>query len=257
VRRHRNRPPRRRELPPVTREASSREFVTNAVLKDRFRPLALTLSLALACGAAAFAAPAQRDAGSGTFDTPDYRIQTIETHYNMNTGVFTMPHRVRFFRPGTDATSDRAEGNSKLGTATLIGDVVVHDNGNASEAGDTSGAYHGGGAATLTCDKLDVDTKQKQYVATGNVHFSQGARSGSASRAVLNRGTGILHLEGNVHLSDAGSTASADIIDYNMNTRDVEMHGSPTTLTQPANRPVAPESPSPKPKPKPTPKRKA
>jgi hypothetical protein len=261
MRRYRDRPAGRRELPPVAREASSREFVTNVVLTERLRPLAFTLGLALACGAAAFAAPtaAQQGAGTGTFDTPDYRIQTSETHYNMNTGVFTMPHRVRFFRPGTDATSARAEGNSKLGTATLIGDVVVHDSGNASEAGtgDTSGAYHGGGPATLTCDKLDVDTKQKLYIATGNVHFSQGARSGSASKATLNRGTGMLHLEGSVHLSDAGSTATADIIDYNMNTRDVDMHGSPATLTQPANRPIAPESPSPKPKPKPMPKRKA
>jgi len=81
--------------------------------------IALILGVVLTCGAVASAAPAQRNAGAGSFDTPDYRIETDETHYNMNTGVFTMPHRVRFFRPGTDATSPKATGNSKLGTCPL------------------------------------------------------------------------------------------------------------------------------------------
>jgi lipopolysaccharide assembly outer membrane protein LptD (OstA) len=188
--------------------------------------------------------------------TPDYRIETDETHWNFNSGDFTMPHRVRFFRPGTDAVGDKATGNSKQGTATLIGDVVVHDSGNATEAGDA--AYKGSGPATLTCDKLDIDSKQKLYTATGNVHFAQGTRSGTSERAVLNRATGTLRLEGNVHLSDNGSTLSASSVDYNLNTKDAEVRGGPAVMTQPANSPAAPPSaappravPSPKPRKKP------
>ena len=216
--------------------------------------LALLAAVALACGAAAPAPAAQQNGLS----TPDYRIETSETHWNFNTGDFTMPHRVRFSRPGTDAVGDKANGNSKQGTATLIGGVVVHDSGNAGEAGDA--AYRGSGPATLTCDKLEIDSKQKLYTATGNVHFSQGARTGISDRAVLNRASGMLHLEGNVHLSENGSTLSADSVDYNLNTKDADVHGNPASMTQPANKPPAPAptpaAAKPKPKPKPSPTRK-
>src|SRR5665213_1949812 len=199
---------------------------------------AFALGLVLACGAAAPAtAPPSAPASNG-LSTPDYRIETSETHWNFNTGDFTMPHRVRFFRPGTDAVGDKANGNSKQGTATLIGSVVVHDSGNATEAGDA--AYRGSGPATLTCDKLDIDSKAKLYTATGNVHFSQGARTGTADHGVLNRATGMLHLDGSVHLSDNGSTLSADSVDYNINTKDADVHGNPAAMTQPANRPAPP-----------------
>ncbi len=211
----------------------------------RLRPLVLVLPLALAlsCGASLGASAAQKpNPDAGTLSTPDYRIETDETHWNFNTGAFTMPHRVRFFRPGTDAVSDKATGNSKNGTATLIGSVVVHDSGNASEAGDA--AYHGSGPATLTCDQLDIDSKAKLYTATGHVHFNQGSRSGTADKAILNRGNGTLHLEGSVHLTDNGSTITTDVLDYNLNTKDVDVHGNPTDMSFPANRGVAP-APSP------------
>jgi lipopolysaccharide assembly outer membrane protein LptD (OstA) len=219
--------------------------------------VALLLAVTLCCGAAAPAAPAAQQNG---LSTPDYQIQTSETHWNFNTGEFTMPHRVRFSRPGTDAVGDKANGNSKQGTATLIGRVVVHDSGNATEAGDA--AYHGSGPATLTCDKLEIDSKSKLYTATGNVHFSQGARTGTSDRAVLNRANGTLHLEGTVHLSENGSTLSADSVDYNLNTKDADVHGNPASMTQPANKPPEPApsagtaKPKPKPKPKPSPTRK-
>lgn len=244
------------------------------MLSPRFGRIAIALLLALACVTAAVAAPSSpkpapkktarpaailpNPAAAG-LDTPDYRIETTETHWNINTGAFDMPRRVRFFRPGTDAVSDKASGNSKQGTATLVGDVVVHDSGNAAEAGDQ--AYRGSGPATLTCARLEIDTRGKLYTATGNVHFSQGTRTGSADRAVLNRAAGMLHLEGNVHMNDSGSTISTDVLDYNLNTRDVETHGNPTVLTQPANRPVGPTqapsaAPKAKPRPTPSPKRK-
>jgi lipopolysaccharide assembly outer membrane protein LptD (OstA) len=211
----------------------------------------LPLGLALVCGSTALAAapsraatprPAPaRPAPSGStqgLQTAAYRIETDETKANFNTGDFTMPHRVRFFRPGTDAIGDRAQGNSKRGTVSLFGNVVVHDSGNASEASDA--AYKGSGPATLTCDQLDVDSKARVYTAIGHFHFTQGARTGSAERATLDRTAGTLHLEGNVHLSDSGSTISANIVDYNLNTKDVQTHGSPTIMTQPATQQPAP-----------------
>ncbi|HZX67504.1 MAG TPA: hypothetical protein VFE70_01415, partial [Candidatus Elarobacter sp.] len=166
--------------------------------------------------------------------TPDYRIETDSTNWNFNSGDFTMPHRVHFLRPGTDALGDRATGNSKRGTATLYGDVVVHDSGNANEAGDA--AYRGNGPATLTCDQLDLDTRAKLYVATGHVHFAQGTRTGTSDKAILNRATGKLHLEGDVKLTDNGSTLSAGDVDYDLNNKNAEVHGNPAVMTQPVNQ---------------------
>src|SRR6202011_2331552 len=163
-----------------------------------------------------------------------YRIDTDETKANIETGDFTMPHRVRFYRPGTDAVGDRAQGNSKRGTVSLFGNVVVHDSGNASEAGDA--AYKGSGSATLTCDQLDVDSKARVYTATGHFHFTQGTRSGTADKAALDRNAGTLHLEGNVHLADNGQTMSGNIIDYNLNTKDVHAFGKPIEMTQPVQQ---------------------
>jgi lipopolysaccharide export system protein LptA len=194
--------------------------------------LLLPLGLALAFGATASAAPPAR--ATQGLQTAAYRIETDETQANFNTGDFTMPHKVRFYRPGTDAIGDRAQGNSKRGTVSLFGNVVVHDSGNASEASDA--AYKGSGPATLTCDQLDVDSKARVYTAIGHFHFTQGVRTGSAERAALDRNAGTLHLEGNVHLTDNGSTISANIIDYNLNTKDVQTHGSPTIMTQPSNQ---------------------
>ena len=201
----------------------------------RFWNLLLPLGLALTCGATALAAAPSSNAGSSGLQTANYRIDTTETQANLDTGDFTMPHKVRFFRPGTDAVGDRASGNTKRGTVSLFGNVVVHDSGNATEAGSAA-AYKGSGPATLTCDQLDVDSKARVYTATGHFHFTQGARTGNAERAVLDRGAGTLHLEGNVHLTDNGSTISADIVDYNLNTKYVQTHGNPTIMTQPANQ---------------------
>jgi lipopolysaccharide assembly outer membrane protein LptD (OstA) len=227
------------------------------VTTHRFWNLLLPLGVALTCGTTALAAapvrppapahaptprPAPRGSAPG-LQTAAYRIETDETKANFNTGDFTMPHKVRFFRPGTDAIGDRAQGNSKRGTVSLFGNVVVHDSGNASEASDA--AYKGSGPATLTCDQLDVDSKARVYTATGHFHFTQGSRTGSADRAALDRNAGTLHLEGNVHLSDNGSTISANVVDYNLNTKDVQTHGSPTIMTQPATQQpaVAPRQP--------------
>ncbi|HEY0476324.1 MAG TPA: LptA/OstA family protein [Kofleriaceae bacterium] len=191
---------------------------------------------------------------TGGIETKDYKILTEVTNSNLNTGDFKMPRTVRFSRPGTDAVANSAQGNYKRGTATLTGNVVLHDSGNANEGGTTP--YHGNGPATLTCDQLDVDSKAKVYIATGHVHFSQATQSGTADKAILNRANQMLHLEGSVRLDSQGSTLSANVVDYNLNTKDVEVHGSPAVMTQPANQPPAPASAAPRGPAKATPKPK-
>ena len=114
-----------------------------------------------------------------------YQIETDQTNWNLNSGDFTMPHEVKVTRPGTDARGDHAKGNTKLGTATLIGGVVVHDSGGAPEAKDAGPDYQG--PATITCDELTLDSKNKSYDARGNVRFVQGNRVGTADRGVLNQ----------------------------------------------------------------------
>ena len=227
------------------------------------RPLAAALALLLAASAATANAAAQQhgtpSGGAGSIDTPDYHIDTNRARYNLDTGEFTMPEKVRLTRPGTDAIADSAHGNSKLGIATLLGHVVVHDSGNAPEA--AGAAYRGSGPATLMCDQLDVDARAKLYTATGHVHFAQGSSTGTADKAILNRGTSQLHLEGDVHLSQNGSSIAASVVDYNLTTKDAEVQGSPVKMVEPVTNP-APPPPSPKPatpsnrKPKPAPQPK-
>jgi lipopolysaccharide export system protein LptA len=202
--------------------------------------LALALAGPLAVASAAAGLP------TGGIETKDYKILTEVTNSNLNTGDFKMPRTVHFSRPGTDAVANSAQGNYKRGTATLTGNVVLHDSGNANEGGTTP--YHGNGPATLTCDQLDVDSKAKVYTATGHVHFSQATQSGTADKAILNRANQMLHLEGSVRLDSQGSTLSANVVDYNLNTKDVEVHGSPAVMTQPANQPPAPASAGPSPR---------
>ncbi|MBV8579383.1 MAG: hypothetical protein JOZ86_02010 [Candidatus Eremiobacteraeota bacterium] len=182
----------------------------------------------LLCASAAFAA------GAPTPDltTSDYKIVTSDSHYNLDTGAFTMPSKVTFYRQGTNGVADRATGNSKNGTVTLAGHVEIHDSGNAPEAA-TEKAYRGSGPATIWCDQLAVDARAKTYDASGHVRFEQGSRNGTADHALLDRNRGILHMDGNVHLNDNGSTLSANALDYNLNTKDVDIHGAPAVITQP------------------------
>jgi lipopolysaccharide export system protein LptA len=191
------------------------------------------------------AAPA---AAKSTLETPFYKVETDEISFKGN-GDFTMPHKVTFSRPGSDGTADRAEGNDKRGTVSLFGNVVIHDNGNAPEAASDD-EYAKGGPSTLTCDQLDVDSKAKVYNAIGHVHFEQGGRKADAEHGVLNRTTGMLHLEGNVKTADGESTLTAQNIDYNVNTKKVEANGKPVVIKQPVPTAEPGSAPSPSPKPK-------
>jgi lipopolysaccharide export system protein LptA len=213
--------------------------------------IALAPCVALCCGAAVFAAPLPPAPATPASSQPPRaaspaaappsegqattingtRVETDLTNWNQQSGAFSMPHHVRFVRAGTDGTADHAEGNSKLGTITLIGHVVVHDTGGATQS-LSGGASAGGAPATLTSDKLTIDSKGKVYTAIGNVHFSQSGRTGSADRGTLDRSTDVLRLEGNVILNDSGSTMTGSSVIDNLKTKDVEMQGSPLLLKQ-------------------------
>jgi lipopolysaccharide export system protein LptA len=175
-----------------------------------------------------------------------YQIETDQTNWNLNSGDFTMPHEVKVTRPGTDARGDHAKGNTKLGTATLIGSVVVHDNGSAPEAKDAGADYQG--PSTITCDELTLDSKNKSYDGRGNLRFVQGDRVGTAERGVLNQTQHTLHLEGNVVLAEGQTSMKAAVVDYNLQTRDVIANGAPMIIREP----IPHGSPGPSPSPKPT-----
>jgi lipopolysaccharide export system protein LptA len=211
---------------------------------------AVTAFVLLAASPAPSAAPSSAStsapAASSGMEMNGYQIETDQTNWNMTSGDFTMPHEVKVTRPGTDARGDHAKGNTKLGTATLIGNVVVHDNGNAPEAKDAGADYQG--PSTITCDELTIDSKNKSYDAHGNVRFVQGNRVGTADRGVLNQLKHTLHLEGNVVLAEGDSTMKAAVVDYNLQTRDVVANGAPMIIRQP----IPQGSPGPPPSPKPT-----
>jgi lipopolysaccharide export system protein LptA len=190
--------------------------------------------------------PAPAPSSNGGMEMNGYQIETDQTNWNLNSGDFTMPHEVKVTRPGTDARGDHAKGNTKLGTATLIGSVVVHDNGNAPEAKDAGADYQG--PSTITCDELTLDSKNKSYDGRGNVRFVQGNRVGTAERGVLNQTKHTLHLEGNVVLAEGQTSMKAGVVDYNLQTRDVIANGAPMIIREP----IPHGSPGPAPSPKPT-----
>jgi lipopolysaccharide export system protein LptA len=211
---------------------------------------AITASFLLAASPSPSASPAPSPSVSNAMEMNGYQIETDQTNWNLNTGDFTMPHEVKVTRPGTDARGDKAKGNTKLGTATLVGNVVVHDSGGAPEAKDAGPDYQG--PATITSDTLTLDSKNKSYDAQGHVHFVQGDRVGTADRAVLNQTKHTLHMEGNVVLAQGQSTMKAGVVDYNLQTRDVIASGAPMIIREP----IPQGSPGPTPSPKPSKKKR-
>ena len=218
-----------------------------------FRTCLLAATLVAAVAAApdpgASAAPANPIASSG-LEMNGYQIITDQTNWNLNTGDFVMPKEVKVTRPGSDARGDHAKGNTKLGTAVLIGNVIIHDDGGAPEAKDAGSEYNKNGPSTITCDALTLDSKSKSYDAQGNVHFTQGARTATAQRGVLNQLQHTLHLEGDVVLTEGGSSMKADVVDYNLQTKDVVASGAPMIIKQPIGGAPAPAAASPAASPK-------
>ena len=214
---------------------------------------ALLRSALLAATLVAAAGAAPSGPGSG-MEMNGYQIITDQTNWNLNSGDFVMPKEVKVTRPGSDARGDHAKGNTKLGTATLIGSVLIHDDGGAPEAREAGPEYNTSGPSTITCDTLTLDSKAKSYDAQGSVHFTQGNRTATAQRGVLNQLAHTLHLEGNVVLTEGGSSMKANVVDYNLQTKDVVASGTPgapMVIQEPITSAPAPAaSGSPKPKPK-------
>lgn len=189
--------------------------------------------------------------GEATSFINGYEVVTNPLLANLNTGEFSTPNHVRFFRPGSDVVGDSSKGNYKSGFITISGHVVLHDSGNSPEA-QSAGAPTDGGPATLECDQLTIDSKQKIYVATGHVHYTQGTRTATADSARFDRTNHALDLSGNVHLADGTTTMSTPGgVHYDTLTKDVSTNGN-TVVTSPAQGGERSTLPTPKPKPAPT-----
>ncbi len=179
---------------------------------------------------------------SGGLSTGNFNVETDQTDYDLKTGDFTMPHHVHFTRPGTDVTGDSAKGNSQRGTLVITGNVVLHQNGPLGGVSASSKVAQA--PSTLTTDQLAVDSKRKQYVATGAVKFTQSARVVTAQRGVLDEGSHTLDLSGSVHIEDGPQTLDADTVHYDTLTEHVDVHGAPVIIRAPAATPL-PASPKP------------
>jgi lipopolysaccharide assembly outer membrane protein LptD (OstA) len=156
----------------------------------------LTLLLAVAVLAAA---PKPRPAPTAVgFGLSDWHVTTGQLDANWQTGAFSTPGHIVLTRPGSEIQADRAVGNFKNHSATLTGNVVLHDNSGVLTNFTGQTASHQ--PATLTCNNLTIDGVTKTYVATGNVHFTQGGSDVRAGRAVMNGVTHELHLYDNVQL---------------------------------------------------------
>lgn len=148
-----------------------------------------------------------------------WTVHAADVQGNFQTGEYTIPSKVSFSRTGGDVTGDRASGNSKRKTMTLVGNVVVHD---------TQGAFDsvGGGSrnkapSTLTSDQLSIDDSAKTYTATGHVHYVQGDTTSDSDRGSLNDATHVLTLDGNVHIKHGDREVSSDHFTYNTVTGDI------------------------------------
>jgi lipopolysaccharide assembly outer membrane protein LptD (OstA) len=132
------------------------------------------------------------------FGLSDWHVATGQLDANWQTGSFSTPGHIILTRPGSEIQADRAVGNFKNHSATLTGNVVLHDNsGVLTNFTGQTGSHQ---PATLTCDNLMIDGVTKTYIATGNVHFMQGGSDVRAGRAVMNGVTHELHLYDHVQL---------------------------------------------------------
>jgi len=138
--------------------------------------------------------------GATGFTFSDWQVSTAQFDYNWQSGAFNAPSHITLTRPGSQIDAEHASGNSKTKQALLTGSVVLHDSSGVltNFAGPSMGSHK---SATLTCDTLQIDGVAKQYTATGSVHFTQGASTVSADRAIMNGFTHDLHLYGHVHLT--------------------------------------------------------
>jgi lipopolysaccharide assembly outer membrane protein LptD (OstA) len=173
----------------------------------------------------------------------DRVVNTSEVHYNTLTGDLVVPAPLTGFSSDSDFRADRAVGNNKAGTFTLLGHVIVHRI-NYGKANNSTEPL------TLWCDKLDITNKpQSTYTATGHVKVAQGDRTIVAPELRLNDTTHVADMTGGVHGEEKPDrTFDAAELLYNTQTEDFKALGG-VRATFPFRRGAFASTPSPSPRP--------
>ena len=157
-------------------------------------------------------------------------LSSQEIHYNTVTGAIDIPVAVTGKQADGDFSADRAIGNQRAGTYTLFGHVVVHRAGGQRSAATSQQPF------TLVCDRLDIASLTKMYVADGDVSVSQGDRTMNAPHLTLDDNTHIATMTGGVRgLQKPNSTFDAAELIYNTQTEDFKALGG-VRLTFPYRR---------------------
>ena len=156
-------------------------------------------------------ATAPPNLGGGGLETKDYRIETDETHWNFNTGDFTMPHRVRVLPSGYRC--DRRPGPREL--EARHGDLdraTSWCTTTATRPKPRRSRYSGNGPATLTCDQLDDRLETERSTPPPDTCTSRKARApdtrGSRHRSTA--ATARCTSQGHVKLTDAEQSMTAE-----------------------------------------------
>ena len=187
----------------------------------------------------------------------DRVVNTSEVHYNTLTGALLVPSSLSGFSTDSDFRADRAVGNNKAGTFTMVGNVIVHRF-NYGKANNSTEPL------TLWCDKLDIANRpQTTYTATGHVRVAQGDRTLVAPVLRLNDTTHIATMTGGVHGEEPPDrTFDAAELIYDTQTEDFKALGgvtatfpfkrgafapSPTPAARHASAPPTPSTPPPSP----------
>jgi len=153
--------------------------------------------------------------GPDTFQVGVWTVHMSSVDLNWKTGDFSTPTRVTMTQGSGDITGDRASGNFKNKTATLYGNVVMHDpEGNFAGLSSTKPA-HSRGPATLTADQVHIDGIGKVYTAIGNVHYVQADTTVDADKGVLNDISHELDLQGHAKIVQGDRNMVADHVLYN------------------------------------------
>ncbi len=171
--------------------------------------------------AAVIAVPTAPPVGKATMHFGVWTIHLTVVNYNMKTGDFSTPNHVTMTRTGVDVAADHAKGNEKRKEALLTGHVVMHD---------SSGPH---GPSTLLADIVSIQAGGALYVATGNVHFEQGATIADANAGTLNQLTHTMTLTGNVRMHQGARTLLADSVIYDTITGVGQAHNG--TLAMPGS----------------------
>ena len=167
-------------------------------------------------------------------------VDSEQMQYNTASGDFVVPTPVRGRASDGDFQADRASGNQKNGTTTLVGNVVVHKLGGVGKNPKNKDPI------TMNCDVLEVDNIAKQYAAKGHVKLVQGGRTLQAPEMTLDDIEHIAHLFGGVHAEEAPDRSfdAAEVL-YNTQTQDFRAFGG-VHVSFPLPSPTPSRSPPPK-----------